>query len=294
MRTELPESRSTGPRTKPAGRRAPAPLAWMPLIALVVIGCQGDLAGPSGPGLGLLSLGQEKVDEAEDHYSILLYVLTDPATHVQAAEAYKKALSEKVGWKGLFVVHKAGRSELYWGRYNSPEQAQKNLRTAKAYRTLNGTPLFAQALVVPLPGKDIGPREWNLRNATGEYTLLVAVFKDVRERNYVGRRRFAVKYCRQLRERNYDAYYWHGPAVSHVTIGSFSANAVRVQDLGRGRRRIDILDPRIKALQKDFPRMAFNGVGVNDIVRSPDGRRIRIPRKTVLVRIPRGEPADER
>ena len=94
-------------------------------------------------------------------------------------------------------------------------------------------------------------------------------------------------FIREIRNHNYEAYFWHGPAVSHVTIGAFSANAIRVQDLGRGRRRIDILDPRIKALQKEFPRMAINGVGVNDIVRSPDGKIIRIPQKTVLVRIPR-------
>ena len=257
---------------------------WVLLAAtLATTGCEAgaDAGGTLGQALGRAT--------EEERFTILLCQLRDPQYHVRNARRYKEVLTRQLGWKGVFVVHKAGHSEVFWGRYRTVDDAQKNLRTAKAYRTRNGLPIFAKALVVPLPGRQVGPPQWDLRNAPGMYSLLVAVFRDEPERNYIGRERFAVAYCRKLRQSGYEAYYYHDRALSHVTIGSFGPEDVTIRRRDQ-REVLEILNPRIKQLRRDFPDLAVNGVGVADITYDPvTGRRTRRVMKTYLIRIPKGK-----
>ena len=264
----------------------------MLLVALASVGCNGSSPFSSRPH----TLAPEARTIQEDHYSILLSVHKDPAGHVQNANYYKKVLTEKVRWRGVFVIHKGGHSEVFWGRYRTPKAAEANLKTAKKYRTANGIALFAKAIVVPLPGKDTGPAKWNLNNVgeSAYYSLLVAVFRNDPQRNYVGRRRFAVDYCRQLRKGGYEAYFHHGPAVSHVTIGAFGSKAVTISKGPRG-ETMKINDPAIKPLQKDFEFLALNGRSVDEVVRDRrTGKQIRLARKkTYLIRVPgKSRPGD--
>ncbi len=159
---------------------------------------------------------------------------------------------------GIFIVNKTDHSALYWGKYRTPKAAQANLKLAKSYRTSAGIPLFAKSIIMPLPGKQIGPGEWNLANATGKHTVIVAVFYNVPEADYVGRKRFAVQYCKQLRDKGLEAYYRHGPAKSFVTIGAFGASAVEKVTEGK-KTRIIIHEQRIKEIMKRFPFLAVNG-----------------------------------
>jgi len=227
------------------------------------------------------------VDDATG-MTILLSTFRDPAAHVRDAQQFKQTLIGKTGWEDMFVVHKEGYSALFWGRYPSVDAAQDNLKTAKAYRSPAGARLFVQAIVVPLPGKDLGPPEWNLKNAEGAFTLLVAVFKDDPGRDYVGRRRRAVDACRGLREKGYEAYYHHGPAVSNVTLGAFDPGAVRLRKVD-GKVKQEIRDPRIRELQREFPHLVLNGNTITDVQRDPRtgaviGRRMR---RTYVTGIPR-------
>ncbi|MCK4601267.1 MAG: hypothetical protein KAU28_02295, partial [Phycisphaerae bacterium] len=106
-------------------------------MVLQLAGCNDRLA--------LESSGQG--DEGD--HTILLYVLSDPATHIEQAKYYKQATEKDADWKGLFIVHKADYSSLYWGRYKTLQAAQVNLEKAKGYRTPVGVPIFAKAIVVP-------------------------------------------------------------------------------------------------------------------------------------------------
>lgn len=262
------------------------------LLALVLVGCNDS--GPSGSRTRTLAPEVRTIQE--DHYSILLSVHKDPVSHVQDANYYQKVLTEKVGWRGVFVIHKAGHSEVFRGRYRTPKAAEANLKTAKKYRTANNIALFAKAIIVPLPGKNVGPAKWNLNNVgeSAYYSLLVAIFRNDPERNYVGRRQFAVDYCRRLRKGGYEAYFHHGPAVSHVTIGAFGKKAVTIKKSPRG-ETMKINDPAIKLLQKDFEFLALNGRSVDEVVRDRrTGKQIRMARKkTYLIRAPgKSRPGD--
>jgi hypothetical protein len=229
----------------------------------------------------------------EDSYSVLLMVFRDPATHVKDATDFQERLAKHAKWKGLFVLHKLGHSELYWGRYPTVDAAAKNLTAAKAYRPPSGQPIFAQAITVPLPKPDIGPPEHNLKNAKGAYSLLVAVFKDVPEIKYYNRRQKAVQACEALRKEGYEAYFHHGPAVSDVTIGTFKPDSVRVVWRETG-AQLEILDPQISRLQQRFEWLLMNGNTISFIRRDPrTGQAVsKERRRTYLVRIPGYEGSD--
>lgn len=228
-------------------------------------------------------------DREDGGHTILLKVVSRE-DHVAEAKTLKTLTERETGWKDVFLVHKSGQSQLCWGTYRSVSAAQKNLKKAKAYRTSNGAAFFAGAIVIPVPGKNIGPPEWDLTNAVGEHSLLVAAFYDVSAKNYVGRKKFAVQYCRRLRKHGYEAYYYHALGSSTVTIGAFPSSSIQQGPSDKKR----IVDQKIISLMKDFPHLAVNG---NAVARKAYNRQTRkyqsVKRGTYLVRIPRRKPGDE-
>ena len=236
--------------------------------------------------------------DKDGNYTILLHMSRgEGGQHIKRAKYYKTNTEKHAGWKYLFVVHRADHSLLYWGRYKALEDARPNLRKAKAYRTPAGIAVYAQAMIVPVPGtEDLGPPEWNLANVTQPYvyTVMRAVFYDVPEANYIGRRRFAVDYCKQLRRQNVEAYYKHDPAQSIVTIGRFGPSAVVEIKRGKKTERV-VRDGRIKAVFKRFPHLAVNGrQKMLQMVNAKTGKKQQVPASTYLMEIPREKVSHER
>jgi len=225
-------------------------------------------------------------------YPISLATFTVPM-HVQQARAAKQRLQDVAGWKHVFVVDKGYRSELYVGRYKSRTAAVSNLeRNIRGFRDAHGGTPYATALVVAIPTKDVGPPEWDLRNAAGAYTVVVQEYCDVPEKNYVGRKKLAVQYCRKFRERGYEAYYYHGPARSKVTVGVFEEWAVRTVRDGLMVRE-EIQDPRMKAVMREHPELLINGLSIRETGIDPQTRRLRYRRRgSYYERIPRKEVID--
>jgi hypothetical protein len=249
--------------------------------ALAVGGCKGGWSlrfWPRSPG-----------GSQDGGHTILLEVVTGD-NHVTTAKTRKALRVQQTNWKDIFLVHKSGQSQICWGKYQSVASARKNLAKAKAYRASDGGAVFAGAIVIPVPGKKVGPPEWDLANATGAHSLLVAAFHDVPAQNYIGRKKRAVQYCRRLRDHGYKAYYYQGLGNSTVTIGAFPSSSVKE---GASGKKL-IADPKIISLMKDFPDLAVNGNAVVRRVYNPRTRKYQsVKRKTYLVRIPRRKPGDE-
>jgi hypothetical protein len=226
-------------------------------------------------------------------YTVLLIACRAPGSHVTQAKYYKEATERHAGWKHLFILHKEAHSLLYWGKYKTVEDAQPNLNKAKDYVTPADVKLYAKAIIVPLPGKeDLGPPEWLLDNVPQGYvyTVLVAEFYDVPEADYVGRRHFAVDYCRQLRGQGHAAFYRHDPAGSIVTIGAFGAKAV-VFVRKPGKRDPRLVQQEINDLFRNFPKLKnptnreLRDKMIQDIRRKPNvERRAKDPRIYGLLR----------
>jgi hypothetical protein len=223
---------------------------------LAVTGCQ--------PGQGFHLAGHS----GEDEYTLLLMTLTG-ADHVTLADFYLQRTKQYTHWNDLYVVNKDDNSALYWGRYRTRREAMRNLQTAKQYVTpATKQYIFRMATIVPLPGKDIGPPEWNLKNAEGDYTVLVAVFQDLPKHHYYGRKSRAVELCKKLRQQGQEAYFLHDIARSGVTIGTFPAEAIQTRRVARKHPQTGdtfyedlrvVVDPRMKAILKANPEFLYCG-----------------------------------
>jgi len=187
---------------------------------LVLIGAASGCGGTTMPNLF-----------AKKEYTILLHTFSGP-NHVRQAKLYRDKTKELAGWKGLEVVHKDSSSELYWGKYISMPAAESNLKTARTWRVPNvNQAAFPFPKVVLIPGKDIEMPEYDLLNAKGYWTVLVAIYVDDPSQNFVGRDRqkHALEYCGFLRKQGFEAYYLHIPGRSQITVGVFAENAVVIE-----------------------------------------------------------------
>lgn len=265
-----------------------------PLLAAILIavgGCRpGDGAGgPAGLAIGRSPLPTRRTAGRDrGRYTILLYVMRG-ADHAARLERYMARTERDTGWRGLFVVSRAGYSELCWGRYAKSKQAAGNLAKAKRYRTPVGVPIYAKAIILPLPDrKQPGPPQWNLHNANGTYTVVVAEFYNVPGR-YQGRENNAVAYCRQLRQQGQQAYYLHGPSVSLVTIGAFPESSIATV-MRNNMATPEIRDPRILEIRRRHPYLAVNGLTqLTSRVNPSTGRVEKVPDPTYVNRIEKDE-----
>ncbi|MCE5277628.1 MAG: hypothetical protein ABFD92_01870 [Planctomycetaceae bacterium] len=200
------------------------------------------------------------------------------AEHSRQAAQWRDEIERETGWKNVFVVDQEGFSQMCWSKYPSIEAARSDLKKAKEYVRSDGTNTwkpFISAAIQVLPGKPVGPPEWDLTQQKDlyVYTVEVGVFYDMPERTiegtnqkYVGRKQFAVDFCKELRDAGFEAYYFHGPSQSSVTVGLFPRTSMQETpvDQGDGVKRppvLTIIDERIrKILTTDrFKYLCVNG-----------------------------------
>ncbi|MBN1942090.1 MAG: hypothetical protein JW849_02235 [Phycisphaerae bacterium] len=263
-RGPLGRENKTIPRARcPRNARARGPRHFLTGLSACIIAAFASLGCEPG-GMGMMPGALEQ----EDQYTLLLTTLTG-SDHVNLADLYLQRTKQYTQWQGLYVVNKDDSSALYWGRYRTAPEAMRNLQTAKQYVTpATGENIFRMATIVPLPGKDVGPPEWNLKNAQGEYTVLVAVFQDLPQQNYFGRKGRAVDLCKKLREQGQEAYFLHDVSRSGVTLGSFPAQAVQTQRVPKRHPQTGdtfyedlrvVVDPKMKAILKANPEFLYCG-----------------------------------
>ena len=283
--SQQPKRRSWWDQDGPAPPSSPAPASAR----------EKSTGGGANPLLDIFRRSDTSGGAKDGNYTILLYICRSPTGHVQQAKYFRKRTEEHAGWKNLFAVVRDDHSLLCWGRYKTRSDAQRNLKRAQDYVTPASARPYALALIIPVPGKeDVGPPEWRLEDTPARYvyTVLVAEFYDVPDADYIGRRKFAVDFCKQLRQKRQDAYYKHDPASSIVTIGLFERSAVQVVTKGKTRQRV-VRDPRIRQIFAKFPDLAVNGR--QKLLRTINAKTKQVkqvPAPTYLMIIPREKPYD--
>jgi hypothetical protein len=232
--------------------------AWLPLAVAAAVcaaaaGCDGmDLLRRAPTG------GTPSGPEAKAGYTILLCPPYAGADRARLSAEAKRKTQSATGWTGVYVVHEERTSGLYLGQYASQEEAERDLQRARQYKTPQGAQPFRTAVVTRRPGHRVGRPEWDLAGATGYYTVVIAEFYSepgVTE----DRMELTVANCEDLRRQNVEAYYYHGPAKSYVTIGVFPVEAYRMEETSDGGVRAVIEDERIAKILKERPYLAVNG-----------------------------------
>lgn len=149
------------------------------------------------------------------------------------------------------------------GRVTDPKsgEAQALLRRVRE-AVVGGTTPFAGVEFRPVAGDAVadateGYDPLDLKQFPGMYTLLIGYYDSTYGGNF---RDAAVKSAQALREANVEAYYYHDPRKSMVTVGLFEQAAAFVQQenpMSPG-TFIDVYSPYVKELQKTYPYIIGN------------------------------------
>lgn len=248
-------------------------------IAARVIGPAAMLA-VTLMGVGCATGGRSGSGEGPAQWGIVLTV-AEGQNHVTRGQQLAARFQQITGMEGFHAVNEGRKSVVYFGRYPKPgdDQAQRDLARLRQYAGRGVLPGHALMLSPIAPGVERGA-SLDLRNVTGEeavYTLQVAVFKPP----YPDYRQSAEDLARQYRQAGHQAYYYHGPSMSLVTVGVFTHAAARVATEGP-RRGQPVYHKRIRTeFQGRFPHLLVNG----EKVPVADGESSYSP--TFLVRIPK-------
>lgn len=147
---------------------------------------------------------------------------------------------------------------------------------------------FFSARPIPKPVADVGPPEWDLRNTRGAYTLNVGVtYSTATLHDY---KDAAVQWVTDLRRRGYQAYYYHDPVKprSSVCVGTFGEDALIVSPDGHRRYSDAVNALRDK---EELHWNLENGARTFRSATGPDGKHVRMPNESFLVKIPqKGNP----
>jgi hypothetical protein len=207
---------------------------------LALSGCNQGLRDGGGSSASGAS-GEARFGSSKGEAWTILVVEASGPQRRDVTEAAAAALRRTQGVRpgDVRVEHGQESSRILYGRYyrqmqagtlrkSVPPQMRNDLALIKDLGGQEGVLYFPNAEMMPLPTPSVGPEEWDLTKARGVYSLQVAAFYQAGEFN--DRKGAAVEYARQLREKGYEAYYYHGgpkDTISIVTVGSFGPNAVR-------------------------------------------------------------------
>ncbi len=191
------------------------------------------------------------------------------------AQAIAQQLRERAGLADLWIEDKDDTVSVYHGRFTTATDPAIRPVLSKIQKlSIDKEAPFADARLVPLlgDGKVIAD-PFDLRQFTGYYSLQIGFYDE----NFDGDFRAAAEQAvRNLREDGEDAYYYHGPFRSIITIGVFSYEQAFVS---AGTH--DTYAPAIRELQRTYEYNLGNGV---TLIQKQDGKVIG-EQKSSLIRV---------
>ncbi len=228
--------------------------------------------------------------------------------HAKAADSMATALKRvpELRSESVWVEHGPKRSTVFYGEYplkyvqaqvaseshaegdliiKLSDEIKSDLDFIRKLAMGDKYPFFS-ARPIPKPLADVGPPEWDIRNARGIYTLNVGVTYNTETlHNY---KEAAIEWVRDLRSRGHEAYYYHDPdrPQTSICVGTFGEEALT--DTGGGRSGYS---EAVKALQQkeEFKYNLENGHIMYRIANDEHGQRVRMPNWSFIVKIQRDD-----
>lgn len=207
---------------------------------------------------------------------------------LQAAQFAQARVASEAGLTTTRLEERGQSILLTIGRFDGPQDpaAAAELRRVRNVE-MRGVKPFEQALLTP-PEPTTGTNpQYDLRNVAQnfgpgfEYTLQIGSYgrddgRAPTDADRTDARSAAEQAVAVLRSEGEQAFYFHGPNFSSVTVGLFRADEVDPQT--------GLRSPAFYDLQAKFPLNLFNGA--QRMVRLEGSQRAQ-PQRSVLVRIPR-------
>ena len=176
-------------------------------------------------------------------------------------------------WKSRFK----NVTNVYRGRYSdvASPQAQRDLRQSRMIQVDGKRPFEAADLVDLSTGKPpaaVITSDNDLRRYPNQYSLQVGCYDEQSGNPRVAAERAAAT----LRAEGEQAFFYHGPFLSLVTVGLFDESDMTLRDGATA------YSPRVKELQRRFPYNLVNGRTL--VEKRSDGTKIR-DQPSFLVRV---------
>lgn len=199
------------------------------------------------------------------------------------AEALAQRLRKEAGLSELRIEDNAGVATLAAGPIDDPESrnAQAMLEQVRKARIDGIEPYQNVSFASSVPGGRKVYDPLNLRAHPGMYTLQIGFYDD---RFQGDRRAAAEKAVHVLRKQGTQAYYYHGPFRSMVTVGLFTHDEAFVMKKSRlsPGAMVQAYSPEIHKLEKKFPYNLGDGV---TLIETKDGKKLGAQHSS-LVRVP--------
>jgi len=175
----------------------------------------------------------------------------------EAVESARRLAGElkAQGLQEVFTVEGDQYASVCAGRFDSwkDPEADRMLHRIRRIRDAQGQYPFVGVVLMPVP-EPLPKNPWPLRDADGQYTLIVASWQNP------GRMARAQAYARDLRAKGHEAYVYHGPSKSTVSVGAFGPEIFDdASKVGRPDARPRIVAPEVRRLQQQFPSLVLEG-----------------------------------
>ena len=234
-----------------------------------------------------------------DAWVIVLGAFSGDDQDQLAQEALAKITSQ-TPLSGARLIKKEKGTVIEYGRFKDPAdpEAKAELQRIRETRIGDSTPMdrafFAppQGITGALPQYDL--RNWKQDALAGKalYTLQIAAYgrddnKPPTAKESAQFREAAEKAAAQLRREGDQAFYYHGPTLSLVTIGLFGESDLKLPIKGEHGVEPGFQSPRITDLQKRYPNNLLNGKGIRETVKTTDGKVASKLQASRLVALPK-------
>jgi len=274
---------------RPGGLAIVAALvAVLVVITMLIPGCAGGADRPDRRSEGAAVFGggagaNEAGAGREGGWTIVLGTFSGAMAREQA-EVALQYVHREAGLSGAFVDHRENGSVVAYGAYADPSsrEARRDLDRLRAM-TVDGRQVFAQAFPAPrrigaargsIPELDLS-RAREIYGSRGMFTLQVGVYEGA---SRAETRRRAEEAALALRSDGEEAFYYHGPTRSMVTIGVFSLDDY---DAETGE-----MSPRLIEARRRHPNNLYNGRAIRESTPGRGGQRVERLQPSALVQIP--------
>lgn len=310
---ETPGTRYPSPWDKPILReeaaKRPAPKAtadqpsdgaWASLLdaaglSAAGVGVPGAAdTGPARSARGVERVGPAPVDvpvvrASRNEWSIVIASFDKERGGPLASEMLRQ-VQRVSGLSGAYLEERGKALVIGYGRYSDAASARRELDRLRDIVVENERPFRAAVLAPPVFDAIAGSiPEYDLRNAKAmfgkgaAYTLQVGVYgkpggATATEKEMAEFRAAAERAVVELRREGEEAFYFHGPRRSMVTVGVFSVDEYDANDASRE-------SPRLTLLRQKYPYNLENGAGIRR--RRPGQAEARID-PSFIVMVPGG------
>jgi hypothetical protein len=207
-------------------------------------------------------------------WAIRVAEITGEHRHEQAMEVASRLRTE-AQLSDVWIEDTGNAAHVYHGRFAnaSDPKIRPALERVQAIE-IDGENPYAHSRLVPLVGEThVIADPFDLRQFIGYYSLQIGFYDAAYGESF---REAAEQAVRVLREEGHEAYFYHGPYRSIITVGIFTYDQAFVSA-----GAIDTYAPVIHELQKQFPYNLGNGV---TIIQKEGGRDIG-EQKSSLIRV---------